>query len=189
MADNREVHFPVPDLSDPRQRHETRDINVWAIGKVGLGLVFTTIVSIFIVLGVFHYLQEQYQAVPAAGNNGVDVDARQLPPDPRLLTNEPENLQQVRMAEDQISNGYRWSDDKHTRVSVPISRAIDMLIARGLPSSGQANAAGAPADVAVPTESGLGPKMQMPGGPLAAELAAAPPAAVPSNQGAETKGK
>ncbi|MBV9504125.1 MAG: hypothetical protein JO323_03880 [Acidobacteriia bacterium] len=184
MADNRELEN-LPDLSDPGQRHEIRDINVWAIGKVGIGLILTTIASILIVLGVFRYLQLQYNATPAAGNyTGIDVDARKLPPDPRLISDEPENLQQTQAAEDQLLNGYRWSDEKHTQVAVPISRAIDMLVARGLPSA-QGNAAGAPAGVAVPTESGLGPKIQPPGGPLAAELAAPAPA----GEGAETKGK
>ena len=43
MADNR---FPpdFPDLSDPRQRHESRDVNIWAIGKVGMGLIMQVLV-------------------------------------------------------------------------------------------------------------------------------------------------
>jgi hypothetical protein len=186
MADNRNIQEPLPDLNDPRQRHESRDVNVWAIGKVGLGLVLTTIASIGIVLGVFHFLQVEYHAVPGPQEQGIGTDARQLPPDPRLLPNEPQNLEQVRAAEEQIATTYRWSDENHTHVSVPIDRAIDMLVAKGLPSSNQ-DIGGAPSGVTVPTASGLGPKMQQPGGPLAGELAGSPQP--PASQEPAAKGK
>lgn len=169
MADNRGVQQPLPDLSDPGQRHEQRDINVWAIGKVGIGLVLTTIASIFIVLGVFRYLEMEYSAQPPAQPAEIQ-DARQLPPEPRLVPNESENLREMRTAEDQILNGYSWTDQQHTQVKIPIDQAIDKLLQKGLPSRAQ----GAPAagDVTIPTASSLGPKMQQPGGPLASELAA-----------------
>jgi hypothetical protein len=164
MADNRELQHPLPDLNDPRQRHENSDVNVWAISKVGIGLVITTIASIFIVFGVFRFLQVQYQAHPP---RPFEVrDARQLPPEPRLVPNEPENLQEMRTAEDAILNGYSWTDQQHTQVKIPIDKAIDKLLVKGLPSRAQAPANPA-ADVTVPTASALGPKMQQVGGPLA----------------------
>jgi hypothetical protein len=168
MADNREVEHLLPDLSDPRQRHESRDVNVWAIGKLGIGLVLATIASILIVLGVFRYLQFQYNAHPPHGTYEIH-DARQLPPEPRLVPNEPENLQQMRTAEDALLNSYSWTDPQHTQVKIPIDKAIDKLLAKGLPYRAQANA-GAAGDVSVPTASGLGPKMQQVGGPLAGQL-------------------
>jgi hypothetical protein len=168
MADNRELQHPLPDLNDPRQRHEVRDVNVWAIGKVGIGLVLTTIASIFIVLGVFRFLQLQYNAHPPLGSLYIR-DARQLPPEPRLVPNEPENLQEMRTAEDAILNGYSWTDQQHTQVKIPIDKAIDKLLAKGLPYRAQANSSAAEG-VSVPTASGLGPKMQQVGGPLAGEL-------------------
>jgi hypothetical protein len=169
MADNRGIEQHLPDLSDPRQRHEERDVNVWAIGKVGIGLVLTTIASILIVLGIFRYLELQYAAQPPAQPSLVQ-DARQLPPEPRLVPNEPQVLQEMRTAEDAILNGYSWADQEHTQVKIPIDLAIDKLVQKGLPARGQGNA-GAPLDVSVPTASSLGPKMQQPGGPLASELA------------------
>jgi hypothetical protein len=169
MADNRGVQQQLPDLNDPRQRHEQRDINVWAIGKIGIGLVLTTIASIFIVLGVFRYLEVQYAAQPPAQPSDIE-DARQLPPEPRLVPNEAQNLEDMRNAEDQILNGYSWTDQQHTLVKIPISLAIDKLLEKGLPSRAQGAAAEA-GSVTVPTASSLGPKMQQPGGPLASELA------------------
>jgi hypothetical protein len=49
-------------------------------------------------------------------------------------------------------------------VRIPIAKAMDMVVAKGLP----VRAAAPPTTdgVSVPTESGLGPKMMSPGGPL-----------------------
>ena len=172
MADNRHTQNRPVDLSDPAQRHEKRDVNVWVITRFGIGLVLTTIASLFIVLAVFHYLQVSENALPPPQPTGVNVDARRLPPEPRLLTNEPENLQEVRTAEDQILNNFSWADEKHTVVKLPIDRAVDLLVQRGLPSRAQ-NGAQSTSTTTVPAESGLGPIMQQPGGPLAKELAGA----------------
>jgi hypothetical protein len=168
MADNRELEHLLPDLSDPRQRHEERDVNVWALGKLGIALVLATIASIFIVLGVFRFLQSQYNAHPPLGTYEVH-DARQLPPEPRLVPNEPENLLEMRTAEDALLNGYSWTDQQHTQVKIPIDRAIDKLVAKGLPYRTQATPSAAQG-VSVPTASSLGPKMQQVGGPLAEDL-------------------
>jgi hypothetical protein len=170
MADNRHTQNRPVDLSDPAQRHEKRDVNVWVITRFGIGLVLTTIASLFIVLAVFHYLQVGENALPPPQPTGVNVDARRLPPEPRLLTNEPENLQEVRTAEDQILNNFSWADEKHTVVKLPIDRAVDLLVQRGLPSRAQ-NGAQSISTATVPAESGLGPIMQQPGGPLGKELA------------------
>jgi hypothetical protein len=165
MADNRDIQHDRPDLSDPEQRFEHRDVNIWAIGKVAIGLVLTTIASMLLVLGVFRYFEVQEnarQAPPAAG-----FTAGKLPPEPRLLENEPANLKQYRAVEDQVLNGYQWADQKKGVVKIPIDQAIDRLVQKGLPVRAQNGPQSVSSSVSVPTASGLGPKMQRPGGPLA----------------------
>jgi hypothetical protein len=183
MADNRNVPERFPDLNDPRQRHEVRDVNIWAIGKVGLGLIITTIASVAIVWGMFAYLRVEYNAQPP--ERGIDVNAMKWPPKPNLQYNvdEARNQAEYRSTEQQTLNGYSWVDQQHTQVKIPISRAIDELVQKGLPVRSQAP--GAVGDVSVPTESGLGPKMAQPGGPLLSEPAV--PAAV--RQSARKQGK
>jgi hypothetical protein len=185
MADNRHLeHHPGEqrplDLNDPSQRHEHQDVNIWAVTKAGIGIALTTIASIFIVLAVFRYLAVREQVLPPAQPTGVNVDARRLPPEPRLIENEPQNLLEYRTAENQILNSYGWADQKHTVVKLPIDRAIDLLVARGLPARPQ-NGPQSEDHATVPTASALGSIMQPPGGPLASQLAAA--------QGAGTQGK
>ena len=45
-----------PDLSVPENRHEHRDINVFALGKFAIGLVIVTVFCVGLVAGVFQYL-------------------------------------------------------------------------------------------------------------------------------------
>jgi len=173
MEDNRDLEHRIVDLSDPSQRHEQRDVNIRAVTGAGIGILLTTFACILIVLGVFRYLRVRENALPPPQPSGFNVDARKLPPEPRLLENEPQNLQDYRAVENQILNNYGWADQKHTVVKLPIDRAIDLLVARGLPARPQ-NGPQSEDHATVPTASGLGPIMQQPGGPLAGQLAAAP---------------
>jgi hypothetical protein len=188
MADNSKLPHHFPDLSDPRQRHEERDVNIWAIGKVGIGLIITTVASVAIVWGMFAYLRVQYNAQPP--EHGIDINALKRAPAPNLLYNEheAENLREYRSDQEQVLNGYSWVDQQHTQVKMPISRAIDQLVQKGLPVRTQAPAPPAGA-VSVPTDSSLGPKMQQPGGPLASESAAEPAPAAGQKPAARKQGK
>jgi len=176
MADKSEIPERFPDLSDPRQRHESRDVNIWAISKVGLGLILTTVASAAIVWGLFVYLRVEYNAQPP--ERGIDVNAMKWPAAPNLLYNVDESRNQTdyRSAEEQTLNGYSWVDQQHTQIKIPISQAIDKLVEKGLPVRNQPPALAA-GNVTVPTASSLGPKMQQPGGPLLSEPATEPAAA------------
>jgi hypothetical protein len=89
---------------------------------------------------------------------------------PRLQSAPIGDLKDMKAAEDKILNGYGWIDQQHGLVRIPIDRAIDLLAQRGLPARQVTEPQTAAAGVSVPTESGLGPKVQQPGGPLAGEL-------------------
>lgn len=170
MADKRDLQPRLPDLSDPAQRHEQQDVNIWAIGKVGIGLILTTVISLFLVLGVFRYLEQQDRASQTKLPAGAELPQRTPPPSqPRLLSDEPADLKDVQASEEQTLTGYGWADPQHTKVRIPIDKAIDQVVAHGLPSQPAGNQGAAPS-VSVPTESSLGPKMQQPGGPLAGQL-------------------
>ena len=64
-------------------------------------------------------------------------------PQPQLLVNEPANLDQFRAQEHQKLTTYGWVDQNAGVVRIPIERAKDLLLERGLPVRG----ADAPKDV------------------------------------------
>ncbi len=170
MAENRETReeheLHLPELEHPEVHHEEKDVNVWAVGKFAIALVLICIAALFILFGLFRYFQAREAAVQAPLKPGVNIDARRLPPAPRLQDAPILDLKQMRDAEDQILGSYGWVDRQNGTVRIPIDRAIDLLAQRGLPSRSQAGPQTAAPDVSVPSESGLGPKMLPPGGPL-----------------------
>lgn len=155
MAENRQ----------PEARHEHADVNPAAIARFGIGLVFLCIISLALLVALFHY----FQSVNVGTTTRVET-AIKLPPAPTLETTPIEDLHAIRAAEEQSLHSYGWVDPQHGIVRIPIDRAIDLVVQRGLPSRPQSEMQTAARDVSVPTESSLGPKMQPPGGPLGGEL-------------------
>ena len=59
--------------------------------------------------------------------------AGQQPPGPRLLTDEPANLREFRAGETRQLDEYGWADKAAGTVHIPIDRAKELLLQRGLP--------------------------------------------------------
>lgn len=140
MAENRPpVHHPLPDLTNPDLRHENRDINVWAVGKVAIALVLTTIASLLMMFAVFRYFEvrENVSQIPSTT---VNINPNKLPPEPNVMFNEHEhdNLEDIRATEERLANSYGWVDQQHGVVRLPIDRAMDLVVQRGLPARPQA---------------------------------------------------
>ncbi|MBA3949929.1 MAG: hypothetical protein H0X44_08305 [Acidobacteria bacterium] len=71
------------------------------------------------------------------GDPAVSALARpegQLPPEPRLLIDEPTNLRTFRATEAQTLEHYGFIDQAAGTVHIPIDRAKDLLLERGLPA-------------------------------------------------------
>jgi hypothetical protein len=159
-----------PDLSVPENRHEHRDVNVFALGKFAIGLVIVTIFCVGLVAGVFQYLLHREGGIPISRMENPAQDARQLPPEPRLEETPARDLQEMREAESKLQSTYGWQDETAGIVRLPIDRAMDLVVQRGLPARAQNGVQSSAAGVTVPTMSGLGPIMQQPGGPLAPQI-------------------
>jgi len=91
-----DVHlYDQSDLHNDDVAHEHSDVNVQAILGSAVGLFLVVGACAVIVLVLFNFFESQ-----AAANDPVmsplAQPAGQLPPEPRLLTNEPQNLQRFR---------------------------------------------------------------------------------------------
>ena len=62
-------------------------------------------------------------------------------PQPQLLVNEPMNLADIRKHEHEMLTTYGWMDQNAGVVRLPIDRAKDLIVERGLPVRGAAPAA------------------------------------------------
>jgi hypothetical protein len=158
----------LPEISRPGVRHERSDVNITALMQFGIGLAALAVVS-FVLIWVFYHVMENVHGGPIA-KTGLNVTANALPPEPRLQQTPIADLKSMLDAQNQLLSTYGWIDRQHGVVRVPIDRAIDLLAQRGLPSRSTPGPVSAAAGVTVPNESGLGPIMIQPGGPLHSEL-------------------
>ena len=110
--------------------HETRDINLKPVALFLVALVLTLICVHFVVLATLHfYIRHQSTPEPAT--------LVKVPPvewvGPGLLVNAPVQLREMREREDQILNSSGWIDRSLGVVRIPIDRAMDLIVQRGLP--------------------------------------------------------
>src|ERR1035437_8136982 len=122
MDETKQPHTPHPG-------HETTDVNVWAIGKFGIGMVVVCVVSIVLLFGLLKFFQSREETSVAN-----TVEPTKLFPEPQLQKTEILDLQATRAEEDKLLNGYAWVDQPKGVVRIPVDRAIEVLARRGLPS-------------------------------------------------------
>jgi len=61
------------------------------------------------------------------------ADTEQIPPEPRLQADPTADMVELRRKEAELLASYAWIDKQQGIVRIPIDRAIDLLLERGLP--------------------------------------------------------
>jgi len=137
--------------------YERKDIGISGVVYFLVFLGVSLIVSYFLVKGLYNYLEhradvEQPPVSPLATN--VPKDTRHLPaeyktdsvsrdyekyleknfPSPQLETDERTELNKIRLAEENTLSTYDYVDKNAGTVRIPIDRAMELLVQRGLPT-------------------------------------------------------
>ena len=112
--------------------HEHTDVNVRQLLMYTAGLTITCLVCAAIVWGLFMVFEQQ-----AAANDPqlspLAVPAGELPPQPRLVTNEPAVLKKQQDMEATALKQYGWVDQPGGAARLPIAEAKKRLLHNGLP--------------------------------------------------------
>ena len=124
----------TPELPEPH--YETRDASTRGLVIFGLGLFATLVAVAALTAWLFGYFAKSQSLGPPASPF---ENARVLPPQPRLQVNPRQDLLRLREDENVELDTYGWVDQKNGIVRIPISRAMDLMAQRGLPTR-QANA-------------------------------------------------
>jgi hypothetical protein len=140
----------MAETEHPHGQHETTDVDAWAVGRFGIALALTCILSLALLFGVFRFFQSTYGG---ATRNEAEIDPKKVFPQPQLQTTPRLDLEAIREAEERTLRSYGWVDQSKGVVRVPIDQAMDLLVKRGLPTRTSAPAA---SEVSMPTESGTG---------------------------------
>ena len=153
--------------------YERQDLKPAGILYFLLGLGLATLFCVLLLGGAFTILERREKADQPAMNpliTNVPADTRHIErgypqsvfPSPRLEEDERGQLDGIRTNEDRTLYTYGWLDEKAGTVHIPIERAMDLLVERGLPvraSAGSTDAATAKSESGKPSnESGAGKK-------------------------------
>ena len=139
--------------------YERSDIGVSGVLYFLLGLAVAGLIVYFVVVGLYSYLEKRSETQQAPVNPLVmnaPADTRHIPadyakgafPDPRLENDERGQLNDIRLKEEQTLSSYDYVDQKAGTVRIPIDRAMDLIVQRGLPVRTQ----GAAAEMTVPVQ-------------------------------------
>ena len=112
--------------------HETSDAGVRPIVLNGAGLAVMIVIVGVIVFGAFQYLGRHY--VSGARPNPMSASDSQIPPEPRIEEHPAIAIQQLHAQEERTLSTYGWTDKKAGVVRIPIDRAMELQLARGLPT-------------------------------------------------------
>ncbi len=122
--------------------YEHEDLNPHGVMYFMIGLAVVVVVIYFIVFGMYHFLDTYEQTHQAAMSPMVtpQTDTRtvthadtQAFPEPRLEESERTQLRQYIEDEDRKLVTYDWVDKNKGVVQIPIERAMDLIVQRGLP--------------------------------------------------------
>jgi len=144
--------------------YERKDIGVGGVIWFLVGLAASVVVCFFLVKGLYnvleaHFAATQPQVSPLATN--VPTNTRKLPPEykndaestdyekylrqnfpaPQLETNERTELNNIRLREENVLSTYDYVDKNAGTMRIPIDRAMDLLVQRGLPVQPQSGEA------------------------------------------------
>ena len=124
------VH-PHGELHNPDTAHESTDISMRAIVSFVILLTAVTIAIQGAMYGVFRVLAR----VESAADPEVSplaTPANEAPPEPRLQTTPWADLKTLRAEETSYLHGYGWIDQQAGVAHIPIDRAKELLLQKGL---------------------------------------------------------
>jgi hypothetical protein len=114
-------------------RYEARDVSPGLVAKFGVILVVLSVATAAGGLVLFRILAARGAArerTPVAYERSAD---RGLPPEPRLQTAPYADLERLVAEQRKALDSYGWVDEKAGVVRIPVDRAMELLVERGLP--------------------------------------------------------
>ena len=143
-------------LENPETSYERRDLSTHGVLMFLISLAIAAVLIHIVLWGMYAYLDKFQQRRQPSPNPLAAVHSEVNPPTPRTVQEFPQprlqpdpvaDLNKFRAQEEEILNSYGWVDKSQNIAHIPIERAMDVLVARGLPvmqASNRAKAAAAP---------------------------------------------
>lgn len=124
-----------PTTEHPYHDHERKDVDVIALFTIVLILLLSCVVIFFLVTGMMHYFK-LHEPSKTAGQANIPMARSAEFPAPRLEVRPGATLAELRAAEDADLNSYGSINRDAGTVHIPIDRAMQLIVERGLPDVG-----------------------------------------------------
>lgn len=112
-----------------RKGYEPTDVNLRVIGIVaGVIIVLAILIHLALLLLLERLAAQEGERLPVPEAS----PASRFPP-PKLQVSPSEDLARLRAGEEWRLQGYGWVDRSQGIVHIPIERAMDLIVERGLP--------------------------------------------------------
>lgn len=121
-----------PDPKSVERGHQPVEVNTRLV--IGLGVLFVIAAAVLhlALAGLFFSFQRQEARADRPGSPF--LEARPSPPPPRLQAAPAGELEVYQATQQARLNGYGWVDRDAGVVHIPIDRAMDLLVLRGVPA-------------------------------------------------------
>lgn len=118
----------------PGAQYEHTDIDPGVGYRFGLWLAISMLIGAAIVYGAYTLLERGIAQRDASPAYPLAVGRSQEPPTPRLQTQPFKDVYQLKAAERTVLHSYGWIDKANGIAHIPIERAMQLTIERGLPA-------------------------------------------------------
>ncbi|MGI8437019.1 MAG: hypothetical protein ACR2NX_08980 [Chthoniobacterales bacterium] len=118
----------------PARGHETRDVSVRLVAWFAVGLALSLVLISFAVSGLFRAFEHNHPSPDAPSR--IALHPHMLAPAPQLQSKVSADLLKFEAAEEAKLHSYGWIDKQAGVIRIPIERAMDLIVERGLPTRG-----------------------------------------------------
>jgi hypothetical protein len=131
MANEADLEYgPTP----PEAKYEHTDIDPGLGYRFGLWLAVSMLVSAGIVYGTYALVERLTDSRDAIPSYPLAAGRAQEPPTPRLQTQPFKDVYQLKADELSTLHSYGWIDKANGVARIPIDRAMELTLQRGLPA-------------------------------------------------------
>ena len=120
----------------PTHDHERTDAKVKPLVIFLIAMVLVIAGSFVSMVGLFEFLTLRAEGVDRVPSPVKVAD--EIPAGPRLQVVPGLDLREMEAAEEDRLNGYGWVDEGGRVVHIPIEKAMDVVVEKGLPTRGDA---------------------------------------------------
>ena len=124
----------MPEQTLPAGGHERRDIDVRVVTWFAIGLVLAAVGIFLAVVGLYKLFEAQHPSPDAPSR--IAWNPRLLAPEPRLQIYPTADWEKYQGEEKKKLNSYGWVDRRNGVIRIPIERAMELVVQRGLPTRG-----------------------------------------------------